>query len=304
MAGLSLRRLEYFLVVAEELSFTRAARRLQMAQPPLSQQIQKLERELRCQLFERSPRGVHLTAAGVLLAQEASALLADADRIAPRVRAAGAGETGRLVVGCVPVACATIAPLLLREFHRAHPHVHVVIEELDTFALYTSLNRGVIDVAIIRTGGDSTRLETMPLLEESPRLALPDDHPFTRRKRLALADLRDEDFVLYSRRLGTRHFDEFMTACREVGGFSPRIVRECDSVTTQLAMIGAGLGVGFVTELSGILKAPGVAYKPVEDLAMRLPLIIAWPAKHPNPVRERFVDVASAWSPPRDTDCG
>lgn len=296
MTEISFRRLEYFLVVAEELSFTRAARRLQMAQPPLSQQIQKLEREMQCRLFERSPRGIQLTAAGIALTQEASALLADADRVAPRVRAAGSGDAGYLVVGCVPVACATIVSLLVREFHRVHPDVHVEIREMDNFPLYTCLDQGTVDVAIVRTGGDSSRLETMDLLEEAPLLALPDDHSLTARRTVRLSDLRNEDFVLYSRRLGTRHFDEFTTACRDVGGFSPRIVSECESVSTQLAMVGAGLGLGFVTELSAVLRTPGVAYRKIEDLDLTLPLIVAWSTQRANPVRARFTEVAATWS--------
>jgi DNA-binding transcriptional LysR family regulator len=266
-----------------------------MAQPPLSQQVKKLEQELRCQLFERSPKGLKLTAAGLALRQEASSLLGQAGRLGPRVRAAGGGEVGYLTVGCVPVACASIAPLLVRRFHQLYPGVHAVIRELDTLALYNNLSIGNVDVGIIRTGVDAPYLETMELLDEVPLLAMPDDHPLTSRETLSLSDLRNESFVLFARKLGMRHFDEFVNACHEVGGFSPRIASECESVNTQLAMVGAGLGIGFVTELSGTLKTPGVVYRRVPDLDVRIPLIVAWPTQYENPVRSRFLEVVASW---------
>ncbi|MGH3359416.1 MAG: LysR substrate-binding domain-containing protein [Nocardioidaceae bacterium] len=295
MAAPSLRRLEYFLVVAEELSFTHAARRLHMAQPPLSQQIKKLERELECELFVRTSRGLRLTPAGVALLQGASSLLGEADRVGLRVRAAATGESGFLTIGCVPVACEFVAPLLVRRFHRSYPDVQLLIRELDTVALYNSLSTRDTDVGIVRTGVDAPGMRTMELLDEAALVALPDDHELVSRDRLALADLEHEDFVLFSRKLGMRHFDEFVRACREVGGFSPHIVSERESVSAQLAMIGAGLGVGFVTELSARVETPGVVYRAVRDLDMRIPMILAWPDHHADPVRSLFVEVATQW---------
>lgn len=295
MASLSLRRLEYFLVVAEELSVTRAARRLHMAQPPLSQQIRKLEHELDCTLFARTSRGLRLTSAGVALVQGASSLLGEADRVGSRVRAVGIGDSGFLDIGCVPVACASIAATLVHRFHRAYPHVQVHIRELDTVSVYNALSTRVVDVGIVRTGVDAPGIETADLVDEQPLIALPVEHPLTAKAELSLADLAAEEFVLFSRKLGTRHFDEFVAACRAVGGFGPKVVSECDSVNAQLAMIGAGLGVGFVTELSREVAAPGVTYRGVNDLDMRMPLVVAWQNQYDDPVRSRFVEVASMW---------
>lgn len=295
MARPGLRRLEYFLVVAEELSMTRAARRLHMAQPPLSQQIKKLERELDSTLFVRTSRGLRLTPAGVALSQGAASLLGEADRVGSRVRAVGSGDVGFLAIGCVPVACAALAPLLVRRFHRSHPDVQVVVRELDTVALYNGLAARDLDVGIVRTGVDVPGIETLPLLEELPLIAMPDDHPLAGRERLSLADLADERFVLFSRKLGMRHFDEFVRACGEAGGFSPHIVSESESLNAQLAMIGAGIGVGFVTELSARFEAPGVAFRRLHDIDMRMPLVVAWAGEHTDPVRARFLDVVAAW---------
>lgn len=295
MAQLNLRRLEYFLVVAEELSVTRAARRLHMAQPPLSQQIRKLEHELDCTLFERTSRGLRLSSAGVALVQGASSLLGEADRVGSRVRAVGVGDSGFLDIGCVPVACASIAPAIVRRFHRVYPQVQVHIRELDTVSVYSALSTRAVDVGIVRTGVDAPGVETADLVDERALIALPDDHPLTAKDELSLTDLADEEFVLFSRKLGTRHFDEFVAACRAVGGFGPHVVSECDSVSAQLAMIGAGLGVGFVTELSREIAAPGVTYRDVTDVDMLMPLVVAWRSQYDDPVKSRFVEVASQW---------
>lgn len=296
MSELNMRRLEYFLVVAEEGSVTAAARRLHMAQPPLSQQIRKLEEELGCTLFERSSRGLRLTAAGVALVRGASSLLGEAGRVRSRVLAADQGDAGFLAVGCVPVACATVAPHLLRHFGREAPGVRVHVRDLDTMSLYNALGSRVVDVGIVRTGVDVPGVQTAVLVDERPLLALPETHPLAGHEEVDLGDLVDEDFVLFSRKLGTRHFDEFVTACREVGGFVPHVVSECDSVTAQLAMVGAGLGVGFVTELSGRAGAPGAVFRPVRDLDMRIPLLLAWHGQYEDPVRDRFLGVAARWA--------
>ncbi len=296
MTELSLRRLEYFLVVAEEGSVTGAARRLHMAQPPLSQQVRKLEEELGCTLFVRSSQGLRLTPAGVALVRGASSLLGEAGRVRARVLAADQGDTGFLAVGCVPVACAAVAPPLLARFREEAPQVRVHVRELDTMSLYNALVARVVDVGLVRTGVDVPGVRTAPFLEERPLIALPEAHRLARQEELELADLAAEDFVLFSRKLGTRHFDEFVSACREVGGFVPQVVSECDTVTAQLAMIGAGAGVGFVTELSGRSAAPGVAFRPVRDLDMRLPLLLAWQGQHEDPVRARFLAVAARWA--------
>lgn len=296
MSELNMRRLEYFLVVAEEGSVTGAARRLHMAQPPLSQQIRKLEEELGCTLFERSSHGLRLTPAGVALVRGASSLLGEAGRVRSRVLAADQGDVGFLAVGCVPVACATVAPVLLQRFRQEAPGVRVHVRDLDTMSLYNALGSRVVDVGIVRTGVDVPGVQTAVLMDERPLLAVPETHRLATREDVVLGDLADEDFVLFSRKLGTRHFDEFVAACREVGGFVPQVISECDSVTAQLAMVGAGLGVGFVTELSGQAGVPGAVLRPVRDLDMRMPLLLAWHGQHEDPVRDRFLGVATRWA--------
>lgn len=293
MAGLTLQGLRYFLVVAEELSVTTAARRLYMAQPPLSQQIRKLERELGCELFIRTSRGMQLTAAGLSLARSASSLLGEADRMTARTRASAAGETGYLEIGCVPVACTSIASELLGRFHRAHPRVTVQLRELDTDSLYAALNARTIDIGLMRTRATTSEVLTLPLLEETVQIAMAESHPLAAQENLTLSDLALENFILYSSKLGMRHFDEFISACRAEGGFDPSVVSECDSASAQLAMIGAGLGIGFVTELSTRVGAPGVVFRNIPELTMGVPLLLAWPADAQNPVVKRFIEIST-----------
>ena len=296
MGELNMRRLEYFLVVAEEGSVTGAARRLNMAQPPLSQQVRKLEQELGCTLFVRSSQGLRLTPAGRALVRGATSLLGEAGRLRSRVLAADQGDTGFLTVGCVPVACGSVLPDLLRCFKQEVPGVRVHVRELDTSALYTALGSRVVDVGLVRIGIDVPGVQTTGLVEERPVIALPEDHRLAGRPEVHLTDLSGVDFVLFSRKLGMRHFDEFVSGCRDVGGFVPQVVSECDTVTAQLAMIGAGVGVGFVTELSCRAGAPGVVFRPVPDLDMRLPLLLGWQGQQEDPVRARFLDVAARWA--------
>lgn len=293
MTGLTLQGLRYFLAVAEELSVTKAARRLYMAQPPLSQQIRNLERELGCKLFIRTSRGMQLTAAGLSLVQSASSLLGDADRMAARARASAIGDTGYLEVGCVPVACTGIAAELLGRFHRGHPRVTMHLRELDTDSLYAALSARTVDIGIIRTRATASDVLTLPLFDESVLIAMPEAHPLAPQKDMSLSDLSDERFILYSSKLGMRHFDEFVAACREEGGFEPTVISECDSVNAQLAMIAAGLGVGFVTELSSRECTAGVVFRELPELEISVPLLLAWPADSRNPVVPVFIEMAN-----------
>lgn len=291
---LSLAQLRAFLVVVEERNITRAAGRLHIAQPPLSQQLNRLERDLSCQLLERSPRGVTPTPAGEVLAREARDLLGVHDRIRPQVEAAAAGRIGRLVIGSVPVACPGVAPLLLQAFHARCPDVDVTLQEMDNLDLYTAVEQHRVDVGLSRLAPHEHPLQSQELLVEKGLMAVPANHP-SRRSAARLADFAQENFVLYSRQLGPHHFDEFVARCHEVG-FTPRVVSECRTVNSQLALIAAGQGVGFVTSTAEHHPTPGVALVEVEDLDMQIPLLLTWDPAAIAPARDRLIEVALEWA--------
>lgn len=295
---LSLAQLRAFLVVVEERNITRAAARLLIAQPPLSQQLSRLERDLSCRLLERSPKGVEPTPAGEVLAREARDLLELHDRIRPQVEAAAAGRSGRLAVGSVPVACAGVAPLLLHAFHQRYPGLDVTLHELDNLDLYSAVEQHRVDLGLSRVAPHDHSLRTERLLVERGLMAVPADHPSVS-SRARLADFATEDFVLYSRQLGPHHFDEFVARCH-AAGFTPRVASECRTVNSQLALIAAGQGVGFVTSTAEHHPTPGVELVEVADLDMQIPLLLTWDPTAIVPARDRLIEVARDWSASRD----
>lgn len=295
---MELRHLRYFQAVAEELSFSRAARRLHIAQPPLSQQIRRLERGLGVTLFERDSRSVRLTAAGEALYAHAQTVLALSDTIPDRVAAATAGESGFLAIACVPAGFAGLVGSIVRSFSRRYPKVKLSVRELNTRAQYDGLETGELDLALVRSGIESPQLSTRTVHDERLYVALPEEHALEASEQVELRELAQERFIFFSRAIGKWHFDQLVAICQEAG-FSPTIAHECDSIMAQLGLVAGGLGVAVVTELTTFLRVPGVMYRAVHDVDARVPLLAVWPDQHPNPARDNLLDVLHDWSPHR-----
>ncbi len=288
--------MRYFLAVAEELSFSRAARRLHIAQPPLSQQIRQLERELEVALFERTSRSVRLTTAGEALLGEARTVLAHTDAIRSHVGAAGRGESGFLSLGCVPAGFAGLIGSIVRPFASRYPDVTLTLRELNTRAQYDALETGELDLGLVRSGIESPRLSTYAFYTERLFVTLPSGHRLEHQRRIELADLAEEEFIFFSREVGKWHFDQIVHICQEAG-FSPTIGHECDSILAQLSMVASGLGITLVTELTTYLRLPGVVFRCVDDLDAKIPLMAVWSEQHANPVRDNLVAALREWSP-------
>lgn len=293
---MELRHLRYFRAVAEELSFSRAARMLHIAQPPLSQQIRRLERELGVALFERDSRSVRLTAAGEALLAQTQTLLALSDTIPARVAAATDGESGFLTIGCVPAGFAGLVGSIVRRFSRRYPKVKLSVRELNTRAQYDALETGELDLALVRSGIESPRLSTRAVYDERLYVALPEEHTLEGSQQVELRELAQERFIFFSRTIGKWHFDQLVSICQDAG-FSPTIAHECDSIMAQLGLVAGGLGVAVVTELTTYLRVPGVMYRPVHDVDARIPLLAAWSEQHLNPARDNLLEVFHDWSP-------
>ena len=289
---MELRHLRYFVAVAEELHFGRAAARLHIAQPPLSQQILRLEAELGVELLRRNRRSVQVTDAGRLLLEHAKPLLAQADHLEQLLRHASQGEVGRLSVGFVGSASYEALPRILREFRDRHPQVELRLEELTTAAQASALNGGRIDVGLVRPPVDSS-LELTPLVEERLVAALPDSHPLARRKRVPVAALADEPFVLVPRRLGTGLYDDVLAVCREAG-FSPHVVQEASEMQTIVSLVSAGIGVSLVPQSVETFSPPRVAYRPLSGPNASLEIALARRPGDRSPLVERFREVAVA----------
>lgn len=260
---MELRRLEYFLVLAEELNFGRAAVRLHIAQPSLSQQIRQLETELDTELFDRTVRPIQLTNAGQLLLRDAYALVTDAEAAAREVRRAGRGEVGRLRIGYSYGGLYDVVLRLLRRLRQKWPDANLVIQQLPEREQIPALRTGRVDVVLGRTTERLNCDVVMHHLRDERLIAiLPAAHPLAGHETVMLADLRDEPFVMFPRRLEPVVFDNYIQACMNAG-FTLRLEHEVSDAQTQALLIAAGSGIG----LSGdhlALRFPELVYLPVE----------------------------------------
>ncbi|UGV28300.1 LysR family transcriptional regulator [Rhodopseudomonas boonkerdii] len=283
MSMIELRHLRYFIAVAEERHVTRAALRLGIQQPPLSQQIRALEAAVGVTLLVRMPRGVELTEAGRAFLAEARAVLVQLDHAVDTAQRTARGEQGQLAVGFTgSAAFHPLIPAVVRAFREQSPHVDLLLEESRTGDLIVALQKEQLDLAFIRVPvGDTTGLVIEPLLNEPMLLALPAGHPLLaggKRKRIALADLAEETFILYRRPTGPGLYDAIITACR-AAGFSPHIGQEAPRMVSTLSFVAAGLGVSVVPESMRRLDTEGVAYLSLADMPGPVaPLLLAWRA--------------------------
>ena len=263
---MELRHLRYFVAVAEALHFRRAAEKLGIQQPPLSMQIRQLEAEIGSPLFRRSQRRVELTDAGRSFLEDARAILAQAQAAAGRARRAAQGELGRLRVGMINSA--PFHPLILRilrEYRERHPAVSMTLEESSTPELAERIRAQALDLAFVRPLLDETPgLASEHLFDEPLVLALPQHHPLARRKRLPLAALSLEPFVLFSRPVGSGLYDQIVSACHRAG-FSPRVTQEASQVTSIVNLVAAGLGVSVVPSSMRKIHSEGIVFRALED---------------------------------------
>ena len=260
---MELRHLQSFLVLAEDLSFSRAAGRLNIAQPSLSHQIRQLETELDTELFDRSVRPIRLTNAGELLLRNAASLMAQAEETAREVRRAGRGEVGRLRIGYCYGGLYDLVLALVRRLRDAWPDTHVDILQLPEREQIPAVLTHRVDIVVGRvTEPVPPEASAMHLRDEKLIAILPSDHRLARERVVRLSDLARESFVMFPRRLEPLVFDNYIQACLDAG-FTLQIDREVTDAQTQALAIAAGLGVG----LSGdhlALRFPELVYLPVE----------------------------------------
>ena len=274
---MELRHLRYFVAVARECHVTRAAEKLHIQQPPLSQQIRALEREIDGALLVRHPRGVSLTDAGRSFLMDAEAILSAVDSAVVRARRTARGETGRIAVGFT--TSAPFHPLVaraIREFRRERPDVSFVLEENSSGDLLAALREERLDIAFIRSGvADPQGVTVHALLQEDMAAALPARHRLGRRPCLTLRDLASEEFILYRRPDGRGLYDVIIAACTEAG-FSPHVGQEAPRIVSTLNLVAAGLGITIVPASLSRLPLEGVTYRPLTGRpAIKVPLNLA-----------------------------
>ena len=262
---IELRHLRYFIAVAEEGHITRAAERLGMQQPPLSQRIKAIEREIDVQLFRRKARGVELTEAGRVFLDNARAMLAQNERAIESIRRTARGEQGRICVGVTPTGpFHPFVPRVIRAFREAFPLVSLTLEECLTPDLLKRLRSEQMDTAFLRT--PMTKPEDLVidfLLEEPMVVALPSAHALAQNDGdtvLSLKDLAGETFIVYARQHGPGLYDVTTAACLKAG-FSPRLGQEAPRITSALSLVAAGLGISAVPASMQRMVMDGVAYR-------------------------------------------
>jgi DNA-binding transcriptional LysR family regulator len=271
---MELRHLRYFVAVAQEGHITRAAERLGIQQPPLSQQIKAIERELDVQLFHRKPRGVELTDAGVAFLSEARAMLGHLDKAFETTRRAARGEQGRICIGVTSTApFHPLVPRAIRAFQQACPMVSVTLEECLSNELVERLRNEQMDAAFIRTSpSDRQGLVVDPLLEEPMVVALPSIHALARTtSAISLQRLATETFILYGPP-GTGMYDATISACH-TAGFNPRVgnlgasTQQAPRITSTLSLVAAGSGISIVPSSLQRMNMEGVVYRPLKGQA-------------------------------------
>ncbi len=296
--AMELRHLRYFIAVAEEKHVTRAAERLGMQQPPLSQQIRALERELDVQLFRRKPRGVELTDAGTALLSSARAILSQIDHAFATTKRTARGELGRISVGFTSsTPFHPFVPRIIRSYREAFPLVALTLEESGTTELIEYLRNDRIDAAFIRTTiANQEGIAVNPLLYEPMVLALPHGHRLARsaaNKALSLKALADETFIVYRRNNGPGLYDTILSACN-AAGFSPHVGQEAPRIVSTLNLVAAGLGISLVPESLQRMRMDGVVFRRVAGTAAaqpKAPLYLASRRGEPSVVVRKFLEL-------------
>jgi DNA-binding transcriptional LysR family regulator len=287
-----LRHLRHFTVVADELHFGRAAEVLGIAQPPLSQSIQRLERELGVELFDRSRRQVGLTPAGRLLLDEARGLLAGEERMRAVMRMARDGRLGTLRAGVPPEMPAVVLQSLLRRLDDEVPGLDVDLQELTTGEQLRMLTDARLDIGLVHHPVDAPDLRFGPAVPIRLGVILARASPLARRTELALADLAGHDLVLAPRATASGWHDHVLEVCRH-HDFTPARIRHARNPEFLLGLLLAGNGVAFEPE-STARREPRVVWRPIAGDPLRRTTSAAWPAQSAHPAAERFADIAAA----------
>jgi len=288
---IELRHLRYFVAVAEELHFGRAAAKLGIAQPPLSLQIQKLEAELGTALFERTSRRVQLTPAGKVLLDEARHVLQEFAAAADAALRAARGEMGSLSVAFAASVMFLALPKIIRRFREEFPRVHLELRELPTGSQLVALRTGELDIGFLREPPVDEELSTETLMTERLLLALSKRHPLASRKRLRLTDVANEDFVLFPRDIAPGLYRHVLAVCAEAG-VHPRIVQTSRELYTTVSLVEAGLGVTIIPESVRKMGWRGVRYYPIGSPAATTRIDAAWRTDNRSPVIPAFLEIA------------
>jgi DNA-binding transcriptional LysR family regulator len=287
---MELRHLRYFVAVGEDEHYGRAAKRLRVAQPAVSSQIQDLEREIGFQLFDRLPRGVRLSAAGKVFLDDCRRILQELGDAAIRAGRAARGLIGTLRVGFTESSSwHGVVPDSLREFRRRHPEAELLLSPLISLDQVEAVRTGRLDAGFVyNVPRSDPDMDHFHVGSHQVVLAAPKRHPVWRLKRLRLRNLTETDFVWFPRRQHPTNYDRLLQACSRGGLNNPRIVQEAVDEATLLSLVSCGLGVAFVTDATRWRCPKDVALRKVVDLQLPITVSLLWRKDNGSPLLARF----------------
>ncbi len=282
------RHLRYFLEVARTLHITRAAERLHIAQPALTQNIQQLEQELGVKLFERKGRRISLTRAGQVFEQEAAHSLRVFQQAQLAAQRAVRGEAGRIVISFQSTAGLAVVPQLLHQMSMRYPQIEVSLREMGASAQRNALRQGEIDVAITYTLSDA-EFDNHELTPDSLVIALPETHPLATRESIALKEVSTEAFVLPAPEASGVLYHAVLAECAD-SGFQPRRIQEAATVQTALGLVSVGFGISVLPASVQSLTRKGVVVRPIRNSRLQVHLALLWPKANPSPIVPKLLE--------------
>ena len=285
------RHLRYFVAVAEELSFTRAAAVLHVAQSAVSAQIRFLEESVGVTLLERNSRRVELTGAGRVFLQGAKKLNFDLEELTRQTRRIGRAETGHLAIGFIGAQSHEWMPLVLRRFRQKYPEVEVILTEMVPSMQLEALSTHRLDLGVVGAidGKAPPGLRVECIAEEEPLVGVPSDHALANRPFVRLGQLKGEGFILTSRENAPSYRSWLARLCQRAG-FTPKVVQEVDRAWTAVQYVAAGFGISIFGEHICRQPAPGVRFIPLRPCAQKMRYGVAWRKEPSEPLVHRFIE--------------
>jgi LysR family transcriptional regulator, benzoate and cis,cis-muconate-responsive activator of ben and cat genes len=288
---MEIRQLRYFVAVAEDLSFSRAARRIHVSQPPLSRQVLSLERELGVRLLERNNHSVALTAAGAAFLEQARVLLAGLEEAASTARRAAQGEVGSLVLGFGGSAAYAFMPTILRAFRARYPAVKVTLDPISLIDQLDALAGRRIDIGFVLLPFEERSIAYEALMRDRLVAAVPADHELAAARAVRLKDLAAFDFIGFTRSGRFGYHNRMMDICL-AAGFAPRIIKETAPMVSVIGLVASGLGIAIVPSMAQRLQISDVRYIPILDRGAQMDFAFAWHRENASPVLKAFLGVA------------
>lgn len=293
---MELRHLRYFIAVADELNFSRAAARLQMAQPPLSQQIQALEIELGVKLFDRKKRPLQLTLAGMTFLEEAKVMLTQLERAVHKTQRIYQGELGHLTIGFTSSIANGVLPNILRSFRQHYPQVKLILREENSAFQIRGLRDQQTDIIFVYQDlalTEASDLAIMPLSQEPLVVALPEKHRLSSHSNIAINDLANEEFIMPLRQVVSGLSEQIYSLCAQAG-FAPKVAQEATFMVTILGLVAGEMGISLLPLSVQNLQRKGVVYRSIQAQTATKQLSAVWRRNDSSTLLQRFLDVAQA----------